>query len=323
MNDDQSRPRRRALLWLCALLLCVFAIIQITRPAIPKPPVTAEIQAPPAVRAILRNSCYNCHSNDTHLSLFDQPVPVYYLVRHDVLTARQHLNFSEIGSQPAAKQKAALYEAVNFIQLGAMPLPQYTVVHHGAILTPDQINILRTYLAPPPLPAAKPDDIAAADLQFTQSIAPNQPPVKVADELNGVPFLPDYKNWHEISATDRFDNNSMRVILGNDIAIKAIADNHINPWPDGTAFAKVTFHTQPDATGFVQTGAFAQVELMIRDSQKYKSSANWGFGRWLGPGLKPYGKDSHFTGECVSCHQPVAKNDYVYTMPLHQSGGAQ
>jgi hypothetical protein len=32
--------------------------------------------------------------------------------------------------------------------------------------------------------------------------------------------------------------------------------------------------------------------------------------------LKPYGKDAAFTNECVSCHTPVSKNDYVYTMPI-------
>jgi hypothetical protein len=27
--------------------------------------VTAELQAPPEVKQVLRNSCYNCHSNET------------------------------------------------------------------------------------------------------------------------------------------------------------------------------------------------------------------------------------------------------------------
>ena len=60
-------------------------------------------------------------------------------------------------------------------------------------------------------------------------------------------LLPDYKNWKAISSTDRFDNHTMREILGNDVAVKAIADGHINPWPDGTAFAKVAWQqSQPD-----------------------------------------------------------------------------
>jgi hypothetical protein len=52
-------------------------------------------------------------------------VPGYWLVRHDILTAREHLNFSTLGSKPVTAQKAALYEAVNMIQLGVMPLPSF------------------------------------------------------------------------------------------------------------------------------------------------------------------------------------------------------
>jgi len=290
----------------------------------PNPPVTAEIQAPPEVRAILRSSCYNCHSNETRLPWFDQVVPAYWLVHHDVLEARRHLNFSEIGSQPAAKQKAVLYEAVNFIQMGAMPLPSYRRVHPGSTITDAQLAVLRNYLSPPPVPAASTADIQAADAQFAKWVQGGGASDKVADSPNGLAFLPEYKTWRAISSTDRFDNNTMRVILGNDIAIEAIAENHINPWPNGTSFAKVTFHTQPDGTGFVQTGAFQQVELMVRDSQKYKSTAGWGWGRWIGTDLKPYGKNAHFTAECVTCHTPVAKNDFVFTMPIHfQAGGSK
>ncbi len=64
------------------------------------------------------------------------------------------------------------------------------------------------------------------------------PATNVQPEFNGVGFLPDYKNWKVISSTDRFDNHTMREILGNDIAQKAIAEGHINPWPDGDCVRK-------------------------------------------------------------------------------------
>ena len=56
-----------------------FIAIQFVRPAITHPPVTAEIQAPEPVKQILRNSCYNCHSNETKLPWYDQIVPAYWL----------------------------------------------------------------------------------------------------------------------------------------------------------------------------------------------------------------------------------------------------
>ena len=243
-------------------------------------------------------------------------MPAFWLVSSDVREARRHLNFSEIGKLPAAQQKGFLFEAVNQIQMGAMPLPSYLKVHPGAAVTPEQLAVLRNYLVPPSTAAAPVADTSAADEQYGKWVKSSEEAPNVQPEPNGVAFLPDYKDWKAISSTERYDNHTMRVILGNDVAVKAITDGHINPWPDGTAFAKVAWLQQPDDKGVVHTGAFAQVELMIRDGKKYADTAGWGWGRWRGTDLKPYGKDAAFTNECVSCHTPVRRNDYVYTMPI-------
>src|ERR1700733_2374591 len=138
----------------------VFAVLQAVRPGIPVKPATAELQAPPFVRHVLEKDCYSCHSDQRRLAWFDQIVPAYWLVRHDILTAREHLNFSTLGSKPSATQKATLYEAVNMVQLGAMPWPQFRKLHPEANVTPEELTILKTYLAPwtrpPDLPGSVP-----------------------------------------------------------------------------------------------------------------------------------------------------------------------
>jgi cbb3-type cytochrome oxidase cytochrome c subunit len=320
----------RVLLWVVAALGVVFVGLQFVRPELTNPPVTAELQAPAEVKQVLRNSCYNCHSNETKLPWFDKAVPAYWVVTKDVAEARKHLNFSEIGKLPAAQQKGILFEAVNQIQLGAMPLPSYLKVHPDAKVSPEDLAVLRNYLTA----ASAPDDAssveaaakaaageAAANAQYDEWVHSSKAALDVKPEFNGVAYNPDYKNWKVISSTDRFDNRTMREILGNDVAVKAIADGRINPWPDGTMFAKVAWQQwSPDAQGVVKTGAFVQVELMIKDAKKYASTEGWGFGRWRGTDLKPYGKDAEFQNECTGCHAPMAKNDYVYTMPI---GGQQ
>jgi hypothetical protein len=325
-----SRPeaRFRALLWTAVVFVVVFVCLQFIRPELTNPPVTAELQVPPEVKKVLKNSCYNCHSNETRLPWFDKVVPAYWVVSSDVNEARKHLNFSEIGKLPAAQQKGFLFEAVNMIQLGAMPLPSYLRVHPGAAVTPEELAVLRNYLtAPPAAGAAKAaaTDVNVADVEYGkwihESKAESTAAMDVKPEFNGVAYIPDYKNWKVISSTDRFDNHTLREILGNDVAVKAIAENHINPWPDGTMFAKVAWaQSQPDEKGVVKTGAFVQVELMIKDAKKYASTEGWGFGRWRGTDLKPYGKDASFQNECTNCHAPMARNDYAYTMPI---GGQQ
>jgi hypothetical protein len=313
----QTQPHFKVWAWPVSILGLLIVSAQFIRPELTNPPVTADLQAPPAVKEILRTSCYNCHSNETKPSWFDSFVPAYWLVASDVKEARKHLNFSEIGKLPPAQQKALLFDAVNKIQLSAMPLPSYRRVHPGSAVTPEQLAVLRAYLSPADAAkAAEPAEIAAADGEYDTWIHSAGRSHDVRPEPNGIAFLPDYKNWKTISSTERFDNHTIREILGNDIAVKAIAENHINPWPDGTTFAKVAWAMQLDDKGVAHTGKFAQVEFMIKDSQKYAATKGWGFGRWRGTDLKPYGKDASFTNECVECHTPLHKNDYVFTTPI-------
>jgi Haem-binding domain/Cytochrome P460 len=308
-------------LWTFVVLLIAAVGVQFVRPRLTNrlanPPVTAELAAPPQVKQILRTSCYNCHSNETKLSWFDWPVPAYWLVVKDVREGRSHLNFSEIGSLPSAQQNGFLFESVSQIELGAMPLPDYKLAHPESAITPEELNILKGYLTSLESNApAAPQDIAAADAQYADWIRRANSTPAVSPAPNGIAFPPDYKNWQAISSTDRADNNTLRQILGNDVAVKAIAENHINPWPDGAAFAKIAWYRQPDDKGFVRAGAFFQVEFMIRDSQKYAGTLGWGWARWRGADLKPYGKDAEFTSECVSCHKPVRDSNYVFTEPI-------
>lgn len=313
----ESRTNVRTPAFLVMAALAGFVALQFIRPRLENPPVTAEIQAPPEVRQVLRNSCYNCHSNETRLPWFDQIVPAYWLVAHDVREARQHLNFSEIGKLPAAQQKAALYEAVNMIQLGAMPLESYTFVHPRAKVSSEDLAVLKNYLHPSASMESQDETVkSAADTQYGKWIHASDAVLSVQPAPNGIQYIPDYKNWKVLSTTDRFDNHTLRVIFANEVAMRAIAEHHINPWPDGTIFAKTAWAQQVDANGDTKSGSFVQVEFMIKNSQKYAATKGWGYARWRGMDLKPYGKDAHFTNECVGCHSPVRHNDYVYTFPL-------
>jgi hypothetical protein len=109
------------------------------------------------------------------------------------------------------------------------------------------------------------------------------------------------------------------------VAVKAALSGKISPWPDGTRFAKVAWLQEPGPDGLLHPGKFWQVEFMEKDSKRYNDTEGWGWGRWRGMDLKPYGKDAHFVKECTGCHQPVRGNDYVYTLPVTaaRSSGAE
>jgi hypothetical protein len=298
-----------------------FVAIQFIRPSLNNRPATAEIQVPDDVKQILMRSCYDCHSNESKLAWFDLPSPINWLVIHDIREARTHINFSEIGKLPTSQQRAALYEGLFQVQQGAMPLPAYRRLHPGAAISEKQISVLKRFLAQPKeaLPTNA-IEATAADSEFQKWVTlGNDLAANVQTEPNGLSFLFDYKNWIPISSTDRFDNQTIRQIFGNEIALKAIANHQCNPWPDGTAFAKVAWKQQVEANGVIRPGAFYQVEFMFRDSKNRSSTLGWAWSRWRGADLKPYGKDAHFDQECVGCHRPLKKSDYVFSVPIPPS----
>jgi hypothetical protein len=301
--------------------IAVVAVLQFVRPSIPAKPAAAEIQAPPQVIGILEKDCYSCHSDQRRLAWFDEIVPAYWLVRHDILTAREHLNFSSIGSKPAPAQKAALYESVNTIQLGAMPLPQFLALHPAARVAPEELATLKAYLAPWTPVSEQPATTASGSPNANAATAPSEAsaPVSLATvepEPNGFPFDSDFENWKPISTTDRGDNGTFRFILGNDVAVQAAQSGNILPWPDGARFAKIAWQQQPGTDGLIHPGKFVQVELMVKGAERYKDTDGWGWGRWRGLDLKPYGGTAGFVNECTGCHMPVRSNDYVYTLPI-------
>jgi len=149
------------------------------------------------------------------------------------------------------------------------------------------------------------------------SSAENQKLTKIEATPNGIELPKGYQNWKMISSSHRVDNNSLRVILGNDIAVKASRNGKTNPWPEGSILAKMVWKEGelPTWNKAIVPEKFIHAEFMIKDSDKYVKTGGWGFARWLGLNQKPYGKDANFVQECFGCHTPVKNNDWVYTIP--------
>jgi hypothetical protein len=140
----------------------------------------------------------------------------------------------------------------------------------------------------------------------------------VAPAPNGITLPQGYKDWRVIASSHRTDNKTLRIILGNDIAINAARSGQTNPWPDGSVLAKLVWKEKTDAVWptAIVPDAFVHAEFMVKDAKKYAATGGWGFARWLGTDQKPYGKDATFVQECFGCHTPVKSNDWVFTHPI-------
>nr|WP_295866636.1 heme-binding domain-containing protein [uncultured Chitinophaga sp.] len=301
------------------VVVAVLLLLQFVRPNISnRSTETSPDTFPDEVAAILQRSCYDCHSNTVHLRWFDRITPVNWLVADHIQRGRSVLNFSLWDQIPKPEQAAKLWESVNQVIAGVMPLESYTSLHPEAKITASDLQVLKKYVVTL-APKQQPDTAKnkALDAQYAQwTTSTENMPVQLPVALNGVPYIPEYKDWAPISTTLRVDNGTIRIIYGNAIAVEAIRQHETNPWPNGSILAKVAWDQLTTAEGNITAGAFKQVEYMIKDKEKYASTEGWGWARFKTPALKPYGTNALFTTECINCHRPVKNNDFVFTAPI-------
>ncbi|WP_316825557.1 cytochrome P460 family protein [Pedobacter miscanthi] len=273
-------------------------------------PVKMLAGVPEEVAKVLETSCFDCHSSQTSWRWFDRLTPVNFLVASHIRDGRKTLDFSQWDSLATPQRNAMLYFALNGILSKEMPLSSYTTLHPSAKLDPKDIDLLRAYLLNNAV--SKPSNVEnKADKPFVK---------EVKKSPNGMAYLPNYRNWKAISTTERFDNGTIRIIFGNPIAVEAIHKGKTNPWPDGTIFAKTAWKQQKAEDGNVYAGQFVQVEFMVKGAKRYAGTKGWGWARWKGENLLPYGKTVKFDSECISCHRPERNSDYVFTRPLDIKG---
>jgi Cytochrome P460 len=138
-----------------------------------------------------------------------------------------------------------------------------------------------------------------------------------AAPIFGIKIPPGYRDWKVISvAHEEGNNNDLRAVLGNDVAIKAYREGKL-PFPDGTIIARLAWSYVPSeennkvfgrAQSFV-AGPPVNVQFMVKDSAKYATTGGWGFAQFKDG--KP--ADEAPLKTCFPCHQPFKAGDLVFT----------
>jgi len=134
---------------------------------------------------------------------------------------------------------------------------------------------------------------------------------------NGIELPAGYRDWRVLGVSHRTDNNTLRVILGNDAAVAAARAGQTRPWPDGAMLGKLVWKDATHEAWDKATvpGEFVHAEFMIKDAAQYPDTGGWGFARWKGLEQQPYGANAGFVQECFGCQTPMKDNDYVFTHP--------
>ena len=139
-------------------------------------------------------------------------------------------------------------------------------------------------------------------------------PVFVREILSG------YRDWKFVSvAHEEGELNDIRVILGNEAAIKAYQENKL-PFPEGTVIARIAWSHVPSEENnkvFGRAQSFVPgpapdwyLQFMVKDSKKYAATGGWGYGQFDKDG-KP--ADEAPLKTCFPCHLKIEARDFVFT----------
>ena len=127
------------------IIIAVVVLIQFWPVDRSNPPVTSDIPTPQDVKTVLRDACYDCHSNESVWPWYAYVAPVSWLVASDVHEARGHFNLSEWDSIPANRQAHIPEHMWEEVEDGEMPLLIYKWMHAKARLSQDQKDLIRDW----------------------------------------------------------------------------------------------------------------------------------------------------------------------------------
>ena len=124
-----------------------FLLLQFVKIEVPPPPKATssdEIKAPKEVMALLKKSCYDCHSNNTKYPWYSKVAPMSWQVNSNIKNGRKWLNFS-IWEKYDEKKKQKIYKGIVDALKIKMPPAEYLLIHKEARLTPKERKLLQDW----------------------------------------------------------------------------------------------------------------------------------------------------------------------------------
>lgn len=135
----------KKILW---LLVIVFVIAQFFGPDKNEGDLASinaflkETNPPEDVKLILKESCYDCHSDFTRYPWYNNITPVNYWLDDHIEHGKKHFNVSNWVGNSTKRKDHKFEELIEMVEAKEMPLNSYTWTHTEAKLTDEQIKAL-------------------------------------------------------------------------------------------------------------------------------------------------------------------------------------
>ena len=130
------------------ILLVVFFAIQFIQPArntngqVLPTDISKVYTIPVQVQSVLKNACYDCHSNHTNYPWYTYVQPVGWILHNHIVNGKKELNFNDFGSFSKRRQQSKLKAIADQVKDDEMPLFSYRLMHKKARLNKDEKAVI-------------------------------------------------------------------------------------------------------------------------------------------------------------------------------------
>lgn len=102
-------------------------------------PFLKETNPPEDVTYILKETCFDCHSDVTRYPWYDKITPINYWLADHVAEGKKEFNISAWDNYSTKKKDHKFEELIEMVEKKEMPLESFTYTHAEAKLTDAQI----------------------------------------------------------------------------------------------------------------------------------------------------------------------------------------
>ncbi len=105
----------------------------------------ATSNVPKNISTMLKNACYDCHSNESTFPWYSNIAPVKWMLYDHISEAREELNFSNWNALETDDKADLLDDISTLVLEGEMPIKGYTILHSEANLSKTDREAIATW----------------------------------------------------------------------------------------------------------------------------------------------------------------------------------
>ena len=98
------------------------------------------------ISALLQESCYDCHSNNTEYPWYNKVQPVAWFLEDHINEGKEELNFNEWDAYSNRRKNSKLKSIISQVKDDEMPLASYTLIHKDAKLSNSEKTLIIDYM---------------------------------------------------------------------------------------------------------------------------------------------------------------------------------